>query len=88
MVQLKLSKSVEQVKKGDKVIVDGEKYEVDAHYLLIDHGKTKEMAIELFNDKDQDFQLRYFNDQMEATIEFYELKDILYERKKVEKIEW
>jgi len=32
---------------GDKIKVDGIEFEVDAHYVLIDHGKTKEMTIEI-----------------------------------------
>ena len=68
MVQIKASKPIGQIKKGDKVKVDGKSYEVDAHYVLIEHGATKEMCIELFDpkakDEEGDYQLRYFNDQI------------------------
>ena len=85
----KHSKPIAQVKKGDFVTVDGVKYEVDAHYVLIDHGQVKEMAIELFDKKDNDFQLRYFADQVEETLEFYELVGgVMYSKKEVKKIEW
>jgi len=85
----KTSKPVAKLKKGDKIKVDGFEYEVDGHYVLIDHGTTKEMAIEIFNPKtDKDFQLRYFSDQMESTIDFYELQEILYVKKSFKKIEW
>lgn len=87
-MQIKASKPIKNIKKGDSVKVDGVAYEVDAHYVLIDHGKTKEMAVELFDKKDNDFQLRYFDDQVETTLEFYELKSIMYEKKNCEKIEW
>lgn len=89
-MQLKKSKPVEKIKKGDMVKVDGKTYEVDAHYVLIDHGRTKEMCIELFDPKtDDDYQLRYFNDQVEETLDFYELvKGVMYEKKAFEKIEW
>lgn len=89
MMQIKASKPISQVKKGDKVKIDDKLYSVDAHYVLIDHGTTKEMAIELYDDADNDFQLRYFHDQPEETIDFYELvKDVMYEKKDFEKIEW
>ena len=87
---VKKSKPIEQIKKGDFVTVDGKKYEVDSHYVLIDHGTTKEMCIELFDPKtDMDYQLRYFNDQVEETLDFYELvKGVMYEKRECKKIEW
>jgi hypothetical protein len=86
---VKASKPVGQVKKGDKIKVDSLTLEVDSHYVLIDHGTTKEMAIECFDSKtDKDYQIRYFNDQMERTIEFYELQEIMYIKKPFVKIEW
>lgn len=90
---IKKSKPIEKIKKGDVITIDGRKYEVDSHYVLIDHGRTKEMAIELFDPKkpdgEGDFQLRYFNDQAEETLDFYELvKGVMYEKKPFEKIEW
>lgn len=87
-VKIKSSKPISKIKKDDKIMVDGVTYNVDAHYVLIDHGSTKEMAIELYNDKDQDFQLRYFDDQVESTIEFYELKEILYVKKAISTLSW
>ncbi len=92
-MHFKKSKPIEKIKKGDFITVDGKKYEVDSHYVLIDHGRTKEMAIELFDpkakDDEGDFQLRYFADQIEETMEFYELvKGVMYEKKEVTKIEW
>lgn len=90
MVVLKSSKPIAQLKKGDYVTVDGKKLEVDAHYVFEDYTTTKEMLIELFDpNTDKDYQIRYFNDQVEDTIKFYELKDILYEENEsVQKIEW
>ena len=88
-LKVKASKSVSQIKKGDKVKVDGLALEVDSQYVLIDHGKTKEMAIELFDSKtDKDYQLRYFSDQVETSMEFYELEEIVYNKKDAEKVEW
>lgn len=88
-VNVKASKPISKVVKGSIVKIDGISYEVDAHYVLIEHGTTKEMTIELFNPKtDKDYQLRYFNDQVESTLEFYELQEILYLRREFKKIEW
>ncbi len=90
MVLIKSSKPIASLKKGDSVIVDGRKLEVDAHYIFEDYKTTKEMLIELFDPKtDKDYQLRYFSDQVEDTIKFYELKEIVYEENEnVQKIEW
>jgi len=90
MVEIKQSKSVDKVKKGDKIKVDGKECEVDAHYVLIDHGTTKEMAIEFFDKKtDKDYQIRYFSDQVQDTLEFYELQgEIMYVKKECSKVEW
>ncbi len=89
MVKTKQSKKIEKIKKGDKIKIDSLTLEVDAHYLLIDHGTTKEMVIELFDEKtDKDYQLRYFSDNVDNSLEFYELKEIIYERQEVKKIEW
>jgi len=88
-ITIKASKPISKIKKGDKIKIDGNEYEVDSHYVLMDHKTTKEMAIELFDSKnDKDYQLRYFDDQAEATLEFYELQEIMYFKKNVVKIEW
>jgi hypothetical protein len=89
-VQLKGSKPITQLKKGDKVKIDGLlQLEVDSQYVMEDFGKSKQMAIELFDPKtDKDFQLRYFSDRVESSIEFYSLDEIMYNKKDVKKIEW
>ena len=88
-IQIKASKPIAQIKKSDKIKVDSLTLEVDAHYVLIDHGTTKEMTIELFDPKTaKDYQLRYFNDQVETTLEFYQLEEIIYNRTPVKKVEW
>ncbi len=89
MVVVKASKQISSLKKGDFIVVDGKKLEVDAHYVFEDYKTTKEMLIELFDPKtDKDYQLRYFSDQFEETIKFYELKDIVYEEADIESVEW
>jgi hypothetical protein len=88
-IDIKSSKPITKVKKGDRVIIDGITYEVDAHDVLIDHGSTKEMAIEIFNPKtDRDYQLRYFDDQIETTLDLYELQEIIYVKRSFKKVEW
>lgn len=87
--QMKSSKPISQVKKGDKISIDGRSFEVDAHYVMMDHGSTKEMVIELFDNKtDRDYQLRYFDDQIDTTLELYELQEILYVKRPFVKISW
>jgi hypothetical protein len=92
MVKLKKSNPIGRVKKGDTVKIDGKPYEVDEHYVLIDHGNTKEMAIEVFDPKakegEGEGQIRYFSDNVEETISFYVMKAIMYESQEIEKIEW
>jgi hypothetical protein len=87
-IAIKASKPVVKVKKGDRIRVDGKEYTVDQHYVLIDHGATKEMAIEIYDKDDKDYQIRYFNDQVETTMEFYELQEIMFIKKRVQAIEW
>ncbi len=88
-IKISSSKPISQIKKGDKIKVDSLTLEVDAHVVLIDHGSTKEMAIECFDPKkDKDYQIRYFSDQIERTLEVYELQEIIYRKISVKKIEW
>jgi hypothetical protein len=87
----KQSKPIAKLKKGDKVIVDGHVLEVDNHYLFLDHKTTKEMIVELFNPKtDKEYQLRYFDDQVETSLEFYYLQgEFQYMRvDNIKEIEW
>lgn len=87
-VTITASKPVAQLQKGSKVVIDGQEYTVDAHYVLIDHGSTQEMAIELYDAKDGDFQLRYFSDQIETTLELYQLAEIMYLKRAMKTISW
>lgn len=88
-IEIKASKPIAKLKKGDKIKVNGKELEIDAHYVLIDHKTTKEMTLELFDPKtDKDYQIRYFSDQLERSLEFYELQEIIYIKKEVKKVEW
>ena len=89
VVSVKASKPIGKIKKGDKIKIDSLTLEVDTHIVLIDHGSTKEMAIECFDPKtDKDYQIRYFDDQVETSLEVYELDEIVYNKMKVRKVEW
>lgn len=88
-IEIKSSKPISKLKKGDSIKVDGKNFEVDAHYVLIDHGTTNEMAIEFFDKKeDKDYQIRYFDDNVNNSIEVYQLDEIVYNKINVKKIEW
>jgi|TARA_Y100000310_G_C20453996_1_gene702147 hypothetical protein len=92
-VKIKSSKPVGEIVKGDKIKVNGRELEVDAHVVLIEHDKdTKEMAIEVFDSKtDEDFQVRYFSNNVDNSFEFYELKgEFMYSkvRDELKSLEW
>jgi len=89
-VKIKSSKPIAELKKGDKMKVDSLALEVDAHLVMIEHDKnTKEMSIELFDPKtDKDYQLRYFSNQPDTSLQFYELKEIVYSKVEIKKVEW
>ena len=88
-IQINASKPIAKLKKGDKIKVDSLNLEIDSHEIIIEHGSTKEMAIECFDPKtDKDYQIRYFSDQIETSIEVYRLDEIIYNRVPIKKIEW
>ncbi len=88
-IRIKASKPMGEIKKGDRIRIDSLFLEVDSYSVLIDHGSTKEMAIELFDPKtDKDYQLRYFSDQVETSLELYELNEIIYNKLDIHTIEW
>ena len=88
MVTLKKSKPIEEVKEGDKIKIDSLNLQVDKHYVLIDHGSTKEMAIELYDPKtEKEYQLRYFPGNLE-NMQFFQLDEIVYNTVEIKKIEW
>jgi len=91
-MKIKQSKPITEIKKGDKIKVNKKEFNVDGHYVMIDHGDTKEMVIELFDPKakenEGDYQLRYFNDNSDGNISFYQLKEIIYEKIDLESLEW
>ena len=86
----KKSKDLTKLKEGDKLWINGKEMKVDKHYLFQDHGNTKEMIIEVFNpESEREYQVRYFDDQIDSSIEVYELQgDFQYVRREPKSISW
>ncbi len=86
----KPSKPIGELKDGDKLWINGKEMIVDKQYLMQDHGKMKEMIVEFYNpESDRDYQLRYFDDQVESSLEVYELQgDFQYVRREPKTIKW
>src|SRR3989344_3191526 len=89
-LKINASKSILKVKKGDIISVDNLKLEVDAHFILIEHDSTKEMAIDCFDPKtDKNYQIRYFSDRVENSLEVYRFDEIMYNKvRNVKIVKW
>jgi len=86
----KQSKNLGKLKEGDKFFINGKEMKVDKQYLFQDHGKMKEMIIEIFNEaNEREYQVRYFDDQVGSSIEVYELvEDFEYVRREPKSVGW
>ena len=86
----KRSKPIGGLKDGDKFFINGKEMRVDKQYLFKDHGAMKEMIIEIFNvESEREYQVRYFDDQVESSIEVYELVgEFQYIRREPKTISW
>jgi len=86
----KQSKAIGKLKEGDKLFINGKEMKVDKQYLLQNHGKMKEMVVEFFNpENEREYQLRYFDDQIESSLEVYELQDeFQYVRREPKTVKW
>ncbi|MEA3248077.1 MAG: hypothetical protein U9Q73_00040 [Nanoarchaeota archaeon] len=86
----KKSKPIGKLKEGDKIWINEKEMKVDKQFLLQDHGDTREMIIEVFNpENEREYQVRYFDDQVDSSIEVYELLgDFQYVRREPKSIEW
>ena len=92
-MKIKQSKPITELKKGDKIKINGKEFEVDANVVLIEHDKnTKEMALEVFDKKaDKDYQLRYFPHNLENSLAWFELQnEFMYVkvRDEIKSLEW
>jgi hypothetical protein len=93
MSELKIenkSKPLGKLKEGDKFFINGGEMTVDKQFLFQEHEKMKEMIIEIFNPKNErEYQVRYFDDQVESSIEIYELiGDFEYVRREPKAVAW
>lgn len=86
----KQSKNIGDLKNGDSLWINGKEMKIDKQYLFQNHGKMKEMIIEVFNpDNEREYQIRYFDDQIESSIEIYELQgDFQYVKREPKTIAW
>lgn len=87
---LKQSKSITELKENDKLWINGKEMIVDNQFIFLDHGTTKEMIIEFYNpENNREYQLRYFDDQVESSIEVFELlNDFQYFKREPKTVEW
>lgn len=91
MVEIeKQSKPLVELKEGDSFFINGKEMRVDKQYLFQDHGEMKEWIIEMFNEaNEREYQVRYFDDQVENSIEIYELiEDFQYIRREPKTVSW
>ena len=91
MVEIeKQSKSLMKLKEGDSFFINGGEMTVDKQFLFQDHGNMKEWIIEIFNPKNErEYQVRYFDDQVDSSIEIYELvEDFEYVRREPKSVGW
>ena len=86
----KKSKPIGDLKEGDKLFINGKEMKIDKQFVFIEHGKSNEMIIEFFNpDNEREYQLRYFDDQIDSSIEIYELmEEFQYLKREPKSISW
>jgi predicted DNA-binding protein with PD1-like motif len=86
----KKSKPIGKLKKGDKLFINGKPMTIDSQYVFMDHGNMKEMIIEFFNpENEREYQLRYFDDQIDSSIEVYELQgEFQYVKREPKSVGW
>jgi hypothetical protein len=86
----KKSKDISKLNKGDSLFINGKKMVVDSQYVFVDHGKMKEMIMEFYNpDNEREYQLRYFDDQVDTSIEVYELQgEFQYVKREPKTVGW
>ncbi|MFH0808311.1 MAG: hypothetical protein V1888_01715 [archaeon] len=86
----KQSKPLGDLKKGDKFFINGGEMIVDNQFLFMAHKDTNEMIIEIYNPKNErEYQVRYFDDQVDSSIEVFELVgDFEYVRREPKSVAW
>ena len=86
----KQSKPLGELKEGDKFFINGKEMKVDKQFLFQDHGNMKEMIIEIFNEaNEREYKVRYFDDQVDSSLEIYELQgDFEYVKREPKTVSW
>ncbi|MBS3087978.1 hypothetical protein J4226_05270 [Candidatus Pacearchaeota archaeon] len=86
----KQSKPLGKLVKGDKFFINGSEMIVDSQFLFMAHKDTNEMIIEVYNPaNEREYQVRYFDDQIETSIEVFELVgDFEYVRREPKSVAW
>jgi hypothetical protein len=86
----KKSKALGKLTEGDKFFINGKEMKVDKQYLFQEHEKMKEWIIEIFNPaNEREYQVRYFDDQVDSSIEIYELlEDFEYVKREPKSVAW
>lgn len=86
----KQGKPITKLEEGNKLWINGKEMTVDKQYLFMNHKDSKEMIIEVYNPENKrEYQVRYFDDQVETSIEVYELVgDFQYVRREPKTIRW
>jgi len=86
----KQSKPIGELDEGDSFFVNGKEMKVGKQFLFQDHGQMKEMIIEIYNlENEREYQVRYFDDQVDTSIEIYELvEDFEYVRREPKTVAW
>lgn len=86
----KKSKPIEKLKEGDSIFFNGKEMKIDKQYLFQEHENMREWIIEVFNpENEKEYQVRYFDDQVESSLEVYFLEgDFQYLRKDPKTIAW
>jgi hypothetical protein len=86
----KQSKPLCELKKGDSFFINGKEMKVDSQFVFQEHKDTNEMIIEVYNpENEREYQVRYFDDQVESSIEVFELVgDFEYVRREPKVVSW
>ena len=86
----KKSKLIGDLKEGDSFFINGKEMKVDKQYLFMAHRDTNEMIIEVYNpENEREYQVRYFDDQVDTSIEVYELQgDFQYVKREPKTVAW
>jgi hypothetical protein len=86
----KQTKAIGKLGEGDSFFINGKEMKVDKQFLFQNHENTKEMIIEIFNpENDREYQIRYFDDQVESSLEVYELLgEFQYTKREPKTISW